>query len=325
MRVSVAVGPSGLRRGLYWAAVLVALVAVVVGAVVAYLGYTGTSGPAGTVRGYFAALQRGDAAAALAFGDLPRGPHALLTDTVLREQRRIAPISHVQVVTTSQDGGAATVTVGYDLGFAAGVRHVTDQVPVRRAGDSWRLTATAVPATIDLDHALDRATIVGSGIPDGRTLLFPGAVPISLDTPYLRVTGGVATFGTAMSGTGDRVEVTVAVSPAGRDAVAKALQASLDACLKAGGAGRCPLPSDRFVPGSLRGTLIGKAADDVSLTVAADPAGVIDVSGTIGFRGSFRLLDFDNVASRHTGTIQLPLSAVAYAVPPVRLRWTAAS
>jgi hypothetical protein len=104
--------------------------------------------------------------------------------------------------------------------------------------------------------------------------------------------------------------------------VVRAVRAGLAACLRTGGAGRCPLPSDRYVPGSLHGTLSGSPADAVSLTVAGDPAGVIDVSGTIGFEGSYRRLDFDNVASGHTGPLRLPLSARAYAVAPLRLHWT---
>lgn len=308
------------RPGLYWAAVLVALIALVAGGVVAYLGYSATSGPAGTVRGYYAALQRGDAATALAFGDLPRGPHALLTDRVLNEQRQRAPLSHLQILATNPSGVSATVTVAYDLGFATGVEHVIDQVPVRRVGDRWRLSAVAVPVTIELGRAGDRARIAGAAVPAGRTLLFPGAVPVRFDTPYLSPTGGEVSFTS-----GERVDVGVVVSPVGRTAVLRAVHAGLTACLRTGAAGRCPLPSDRYVPGSLHGSLSGSLTDAVSLTVAADPAGVIDVSGTIGFRGSYRTLDFDNVASGHSGTIRLPLSALAYAVTPVQVHWTAPS
>lgn len=306
------------RPGLYWAAVLVALVALVAGGVVAYLGYSATSGPGGTVRGYYAALQRGDAATALAFGKLPRGPHALLTDRVLRAQQQRAPLSHLEILSTNRAGAAATVTVDYDLGFATGVQHVIDQVPLRRVGDRWRLSAVAVAVTIELSRAGDRATIAGGRVPSGRTLLFPGAVPVRLDTPYLSAAGGAVSFTS-----GGRVDVGVVVSQVGRSAVVRAVREGLTACLRAGAAGRCPLPSDRYVPGSLRGSLSGSLADAVSLTVAPDPAGVIEVSGTIGFEGSYRKLDFDNVASGHTGTIQLPLSARTYAVTPLRLRWAA--
>ncbi len=105
--------------------------------------------------GYFAALERGDAPGALAFGDLPPGPHTLLTGTVLRAQQRIAPIHHVQVLSVRRgNGGTAVVTVHYEIDYPAGPQPVTDQVGVHRRGSSWYLDKTAVPTTIELSHAL---------------------------------------------------------------------------------------------------------------------------------------------------------------------------
>ena len=63
-----------MRRALYWSAVVLAVAVLAGGAVFAYLGYRSTAGPDGTVRGYFAALARADAPAALGFGRLPAGP-----------------------------------------------------------------------------------------------------------------------------------------------------------------------------------------------------------------------------------------------------------
>lgn len=317
MTATRAIGARARHRGLYWIAVLLALVAMAAGTVVAYLGYTAASGPDGVVRAYFAALQRGDAAGALAFGALPDGPHTLLTAAVLREQRALGPITGVQVGAV-QDGAdhTATVTVHYDIAYPAGTQQVIDQVPVVERGATWYLTRTAVATRIDLTHALDRATIAGAAVPAGDTLLFPGAVPIRFDTPYLRVSSGAATFGT-----GDELQVGVTVTAAGRAAVTGALRSALDACLAHGGSGYCPLPSDRYVPGSLTGRLVGKLDGDLTLTVDPDSAGVIDVGGSVGFRGSYRTLRFDNSPTGRTGTVQIPLTAKAYAVRPIVIRW----
>lgn len=307
------------RRGLYWAAVLLSLVLLVAGGIVAYLGYTATSGPDGVVRGYFAALQRADAGSALAFGDVPAGPHTLLTDTVLREQQKIAPIKQVEVVSVQHRGAdKATVTVHYDIDFPDGPDQVTDQVPVVKRGSSWDLTRTAIPTSIDLTHALDRARIAGAAIPDGDTLLFPGAVPIRFDTPFLELGAGAVTFAT-----NTHVAVTVKVSAAGRSAVANALSTALQGCVSSGGKGYCPLPSNRYVPGSLRGRLLTDVAGQMSLTVDPAAAGLIDVAGTVPFRGRYSQLDFDNIASTRYGTVQLPLTATLYAVRPVIIQWAA--
>lgn len=307
-------------RGLYWLAVLASLVLLVGGGLVAYSGFSAASGPQGVVRGYFAAVQRGDAAGALSYGDLPAGPHSLLTDTALGAQRRAAEIRHVAIVSVTRPrADRALVSVRYELDFASGPRQVNDRVPLRRRDSSWRLVRTAIPATIELSGAQDRASVAGAPVPTGRTLMFPGAVPIHLDTPYLQVRSGAVRFTT----TGRTVSVGIGVSAAGKTAVARELKTKLKRCLGSGGAGACPLPSTRYVPGSLQGRLIDKPVKRMALSVGTAAAGVIEIAGTVRFRGSFHTLNFDNVAVRGHGTIRLPLSAVGYAVTPLSLQWTA--
>jgi hypothetical protein len=48
---------------------------------------------------------------------------------------------------------------------------------------------------------------------------------------------------------------------------------------------------------------------------------VIDVAGTVPFRGRYSKLGFDNVPATRYGTIALPLSATVYAVQPVTVQW----
>ncbi|MGH8960547.1 MAG: hypothetical protein ACRDWT_04975 [Jatrophihabitantaceae bacterium] len=308
------------HRGLYWAAVLLSLVGIVGGSVVAYLGYEQTAGPAGAVKGYFAALEQSDAARALAYGDVPAGPHTLLTAEVLREQQEIAPIRDVKIVSVEHHGSDAMVGLAYNLDYRSGAQAVSDTVRVHHRGSSWQLAETAVPTSIRITQASDRATIVGAGVPGGTTLLFPGAVPVRFDTPYLQVAAGT---GRVTFGTGHEVDLTVAVSAAGRRAVAGALAAGLSNCFTGTRADlRCPLPSDRFVPGSLSGRLAGSVADRMQLDVAATDSGLIDVSGTVPFVGTYRELDFNDIASTHRGTVQIPLASTTY-IKPIQLQWLA--
>jgi len=311
------------HHGAFWAAVLVSVLALGGGTAVAYQAYRSTSGPDGAVRGYLAALADSDAAAALAFGDLPAGPHTLLTDAVLREQQRIAPIRRVQIVSVDRTGDRAAVAVRYRLEFATGTQVVNDTVAVHKRGHAWRLDRTAVATDLHLAQALDRATVVGAAVPDGTVLAFPGAVPIRFDTPYLQLaaqTAGVS-FARPNAGQG-RVEV----SDAGRAAVGAALDKALRGCLAAGKAAApmCPLPSSRFVPGSLAGHITGRVADTMNLAVDDTAAGAIDVTGSVPFTGSYRELTFDNVAVHKQGTLQLPLASAAYPVSPIVIRWQAA-
>ena len=321
--IPIPIAPQRSRRGLFWIAVLLALIALAAGAVVAYLGYTATGGPEGAVRGYYAALADGDAPRALAYGDPPIGSRVLITSTVLREQQRIAALRDFQIVAVDQHGAQAQVTVGYTLRFATGTEQVSDTVAVHQVNGDWRLVAPAVPTTIRVTQAIDRMTFLGGVVPDGPVLLFPGALPIRLDTPYLQLSSGTGSISFA---TGATADVDVEVSSAGRAAVAAALQSKLHDCFTSAKPDpRCPVPNDQIVPGSMHGTLAGDVSAAMTLSLDSAPAGEIDVAGQLNFTGSYRQLSFDNVAAVHSGQLLIPLTSVGYAVSPIALRWSGSS
>jgi hypothetical protein len=310
------------HRGVFWAAVMLSLLALGGGTAVAYQAYRSTAGADGAVRGYLAALADSDAPAALAFGDLPAGPHTLLTDAVLREQQRIAPIRRVQIVSVERSGDRAEVAVRYRLEFASGMQIVNDTVAVHKRGHAWRLDRTAVATDLHLAQAVDRATVVGAAVPDGTVLAFPGAVPIRFDTPYLQLAAQTASVSFARP---NAAQGRVEVSDAGRRALGAALEKALRGCLAAGKAADpvCPLPSSRFVPGSLAGRITGSVAESMNLAVDDTAAGTIDISGSVPFTGSYRELTFDNIAVHKQGLLQLPLASAAYPVSPIVIRWKA--
>ncbi len=317
--------PRRRHRALFWTAVTLASVALLIGAAVAYVGYRETAGPVGAVRGYFAALADGNAARALGFGALPDGPHALLTSQVLREQQKLAPIREVSVIATERHGDRATVTVQYRLNFPAGPQQAIDTVDVVKRGHSWRLARTTVATRLGLSAAEHRATILGGVVPDGPVLLFPGALPIRLDTPYLEL--DPATSAVRLSDRGDTA-VNVLVSAAGRTAVTAALHSALTACLAGGPSAdpRCPLPSDRYVPGSLHARVDPAALRNLTLGVADDPDGVIAIQGrSVPVTGRYQVLDFENLPVAKSGTLALSLSASTFAVAPIRIAWSAPS
>ena len=308
------------HRVLYWSAVLLALAVLVGGTAVAYASYQETAGPAGAVKGYFAALERGDAPAALGFGELPSGPDTLLTSAVLREQQRLAPIRDLKVVSTSTAGSTATVKVRYRLAFADGAQLVSDVATVNHIGGSWRLAATAASTQLVLLQAVDRATILGAAVPDGPILLFPGAVPIRFDTPYLRLTQATSVVQLAAVAP---AELAVEVTEQGRSVLDAALAKALAPCLAGPPSAdpTCPMPAARSVPGSLHGTLIGQLAASTTISVEPVAAGVIDLNARVKVSGSYQTLDFDNIAVTKRGTATLPVRATAFATSPTVLTW----
>jgi hypothetical protein len=309
-------------RWVFWTAVLACVGLLAGGLVYAWTGYQQTNGPAGAVTGYFAALQRGDAAAALGFGTVPDGDHSLLTAPVLAEQRRLAPIRDVTVLSTSRQGGTATVTVRYLLGFPAQARQVTDRIAVTRAGHGWRLDRVAALTHLDLTGARERASILGSEVSEGDVLLFPGAIPISFDTNYLQLPDASASVRLSQS---EETLLSVDVSAAGRAAVTAALNAAIANCLSGSGTPdpRCPLPAGQVVPGSVRGTLAPGALRDVRMSVRADAAGVITISGSdVSVRARYTSLDFNNRPLTRSGPVQLAVAATTFAVRPLRIYWS---
>ena len=309
-----------MRRRLFWVAVAGAVALLVTGTLLAVRGYERTAGPDGAVRGYFAALARGDSAAALAFGDVPEGPHTLLTADVLASQQRIAPLRDLQVLATHRQGSRAAVVVRYVLGYPGSPQTINSRVPVHRHGDGWRLDAVAVPTSFDVDRALQRATVVGAGVPDGDTLMFPGAVPISFDTPYLQLN---AAEDSVSFGQPPGIRVYVEVSPAGKQAVLAVVQRVLTACLGGHGDASCPLPNERYVPGSIRGSVVGSLADQVDVSLDDGTAGVLVVKGDVAVDASgYQRLTFLNRSTSGHGRIELSLHARAYAVRPLKLVWS---
>jgi hypothetical protein len=308
-----------VRRALYWTAVLVAVGALVSGAIIASVGYSGTAGPDGAVKGYFAALARSDAPAALAFGALPPGPRDMLTSQVLAEQQQLAPMRDVRIRAVATHGTRATVRYSYRLDFAGGPQTVRGQVQLHDTGGGWRLRRVATPVTVQLGQAVDRSAFAQTSFPSGPIVLFPGALPVRLDTDYLELTPRAPQV---PLGDGVRISLGVRASSAARAQLVKAVQQRMTECVSAPPpTANCPLPSSRYVPGSLRGKLVGDLAHEIHLQVSSEAAGAIEVNGTVDFRGSYRRLTYDNVTHTGHGRLRLQVHAAAYAVHPLKVQF----
>lgn len=306
-----------MRRAGYWSAVVLAVAALFGGSLYAYVAYRETSGPDGTVRGYFAALERGDASAALGFGDVPAGPTGFLTDEVLAEQESIAPMHDAQIVGVAESGDTAKVDFSYRLQFATGDRRIDGALNVVRRDSGWRLVSAVVSTRIHIQQAVDRLNFAGTTAPDGRVLMFPGALPIRFDTHLLRVdpTTDAVGFGTR------NLDVRIEPTSGARRTMAARLRRSLHGCAT-GSTAACPLPSPSTVPGSLLGRI---AAVRCSYHVTSEASGAISISGSAFFVGRYRTLTYDNVLQTHRGRLALPIQAIAYPVAPLAIQFSDAA
>jgi hypothetical protein len=289
--------------------------------VVAYRSYRAATGARGVVAAYFAALQRGDAANALGLGTVPVGPHELLTPAVLAAQQALAPISDVHVGAETLRGARGTVHVTYVVGFRGEPQPQADDVPVVRRGGAWWLARSAVITSFEMTSAEDRADILGRSVPlDQPVLVFPGAVPLHFDSPYLapQAVQDYVTFAT-----GTALSLLVQLSDAGRRAVVTAVDRALRDCLTSSRPDpACPLPDGGFVPGTIHGSPPPSVDKDLVVSVASGPEGLLDISGSVPVRGTYERLTYANVARPGRGGVTLDVSAHAYAVEPLRLQWS---
>jgi hypothetical protein len=309
---------------LFWTAFTVALGIAVAGGAIAFVGYRDVLSPAGTVRAYFDALRRGDAAAALGFGDLPSGSRALLTSQVLHAQQRVGSMSDVKIEHSTHAGDAAEVEVGYVLDVSGTRAQVDDSVSLHKAHGGWRMDRVADPTQLLLSGATDRAEILGAVVPTDTTLVFPGVLPISFDTANLQLDAGSAIVHLDHDG---GMSIGVLPSSAGRAAAQSAVVTALRSCLGGGTNAdpRCPLPSSRAVPESMRGSTSGDVAGGLHVDVGSDPAGLFEVTGTAAVLGHYAALDANNVSYDVRGRYRVSVDALTYAYPPLQVLWQAAA
>jgi hypothetical protein len=309
------------HRLAFWTAVLVALAAIGGGGYLAGTRYVDNTAPETVVAGYYAALEAGDASAALSYGDIPDGERDLLTDSVLRAQLDIATISAFAVTDTSTSGATATVNVSYRLGFADSAETVEDTVALVKRDRTWHLAAVAVPVWLRVAEATGRATLAGAAVPTATELIFPGAVPITFDNDALGLTPETRAVSFHGGGSGDR---RVELSESGRAEIGAALDAAITACLDGTAADLtlCPTPDDiRAVPGTLRGTMDSPASEVAVLALEGSPDGIVHIGGQVSITGDYQQLDFNNQQVKKTGSTKVTLVGICYVADPTTIIW----
>ena len=238
------------------------------------------------MRGYFAALARSDAPAALAFGRLPAGPHDLLTSQVLAEQQHIAPMRDVQIGSVTRFGGARNGAVLVPAAFRTREPH--GHLARSRSPTAARAGGWPRPRWPPRSTSTRRSTAARSPAQPSRTAArccSPGALPVRFDTTV----PAARSRPPAQVRLGGRAHVTLGVRADRRGPGASrgsGSQAADRVRVRTAAEPACPLPSTGIVPGSLHGQLVGTVAHDLKFTVSSDAAGSIEATGSVAFRGT---------------------------------------
>ena len=225
-------------------AAVVALILVIVG-VVALIGSgskpsasgggggaTTAPAPAATkasdaVKGYLDALSAGHAEAALAFGKDQPADKTFLTDAVLADSLKRAPISDINVPEVA-DENAYQVSATYKVGGQA----VNETFYVSKEGDVFQLSET----TQDLDLGSARSNTVpmimnGVKVTADKVTLLPGSYAVTSGIATINY-GPKSTFVLKSPQDYASIQLTPTLTKAGSDAFVKSAKASMNDCLK---------------------------------------------------------------------------------------------
>lgn len=214
----------GPRQPVLWLFVGVVTLAVV-GSVVGFVAARAAAGtPVDAARGYLQALADADAGRALSFTSAPPVDRTLLTDAVLADSRRRAPLTDVQV--TAAPGADDAVDVRYRLGD----QPVADHYTLSRVAGTWELDRVSVPVDFlpDFDSRLP-VLVNGTEVRDQGSEAFP--VSYAVTTGREDVDWGPTSTTTVDLAAGlSNLDLDVRLTPAGRKAFVAGAKKAVAAC-----------------------------------------------------------------------------------------------
>ena len=262
--------------------------------------------------GYLNALAAGDADGALAYAAaaVPAGP--FMTDQVLAESVKRAPITQVDVPTVT-DPTATTVTARYTLGKTP----VTVDYGVQQVGGAWKLTA--VNKTLDLGLVRSPSfplLINGVKVTSDFVDVLPGTYAFTTASPNLTLGANAVITVKHPNDYANVLDLRVGLSAAGRKTVVTLAKQSYAACLKSRNTRpkNCPFrwtdPSARYRQGSVRWRQKGAdpfAKPTVAVLDRAARIGIplrVSVSGPCTFSGGTGTCS-GNVTGRGVASIRL--------------------
>lgn len=317
---------SRASRRWFWSGVVLALALTAGGTGAATAGMLTAGKVETTVHEYFDAVAEGRAADALALGAVPAGERSYLTDEVLAAQLKVANIDDVSIGAITRSDTEATVDVRYRLVGPDMRETVRDTLRLEKDGWRWRLAQVATPIAFAVPRATGRVALAGTALPTDSVLMFPGALPLTTNSPLLSIDRSRAVA--AFDGP-DTITIQLQVPDPAKASIADALDAAITACLQDSSEDpSCPttVTGVRFVPGSMTGTAISlPSAVGFLCDVLPDPSGRITVSGTFDAQAQWLELNFNNLAVQHSGQLTLPYTATIPAVEPLRVQWGAES
>ena len=180
------------------------------------------------VKGYLEALASGDIDKAISYGPVGGGSRALLVQAALAASIAAAPLTNINV--TPADATASTIHAAYQLGTQA---VVSDYKVVKKDDGNWQLASSTTTVRLSAKRS-DSVPLIINGQTIGPVVeleLVPGTYTMETGLPYLAYQSTIKITVNDLSYTKAIAELPVDVTSEGKDALIRAAQASLAACM----------------------------------------------------------------------------------------------
>lgn len=220
--------PAPVRRWAVWTAILLAAVLVAVGASVLIRPILWPTA-SDAVRGYLAALARGDARTALGYARTPPADTSWLTDERLRDAMRASPMTSISVPDSPMTEGGAPVGQSYLASYRLGTQLVVVPLAVIQTPQGWKLVQVASVLNLGLPVGLE-VQLNGSTVTASSVTVFPGTYTMTSPNTLVDLSSGGSLLVTR-PGDSLLLRPVPMLSATGRETVVRAGKQSLTSCL----------------------------------------------------------------------------------------------
>jgi hypothetical protein len=188
-----------------------------------------TPRPSDAVTAYLEALAAGDADTALSYAADPAPTGRMLTNEVLAESGKRAPLTEIHVPVV-EDQSAKSVSATYTLGNSA----VSESFDVVKVGDSWKISRAV--KDLDLGFIVDGAVPVkinGVKVTENSVAVLPGSYAFTTGLPYVGYGSKNVVLVKSPYVEADTYRIQSQLTNSGKKAVVSATKKSYKKCLDA--------------------------------------------------------------------------------------------
>ena len=185
-------------------------------------------GPSGAVFGYLTALSSADAGSALSYGATKPAESSMLTDKILADASKRAPLTSIDVPAV-EDQSPASVRASYKIGKTP----VSETFTVVKQGEEWKLERVAADVELGLVRSGSVPLLInGTKVSKGAVSLFPGSYTFTTGLDYVDYGTKPTILIKTPSAFPNTTELAIRVNGKGKSAAVTAARKSYAKCLK---------------------------------------------------------------------------------------------